>query len=82
MISNGNRTELGPIWSVIIRVMNKIGLPRSRSPIYLITSIITDRIRRQDGAMARTVQAVYTAISRTVVGKSARDNPERHCGWF
>ena len=125
MISNGNRTELGPIWSVIIRVMNKIGLPRSRSPIYLITSIITDRIRRQEVllpfnhhlnkicdilgsfeiktqqnlkiflasgkkknhlvralAMARTVQAVYTAISRTIVGKSARDNPERHCGWF
>ena len=25
---------------------------------------------------------LYTAISRTFVGKSARDNPERHCGWF
>ena len=25
---------------------------------------------------------MYTAISRKVVGKSARDNPERHCGWF
>ena len=24
----------------------------------------------------------YTAISRKVVGKSAPDNPERHCGWF
>ena len=24
--------------------------------------------------------AYYTAISRKVVGKSARDNPERHCG--
>ena len=24
----------------------------------------------------------YTAISRKVVGKSARDNPERSCGWF
>ena len=23
-----------------------------------------------------------TAISRKVVGKSASDNPERHCGWF
>ena len=23
----------------------------------------------------------YTAISRKVVGKSARDNPERYCGW-
>ena len=25
---------------------------------------------------------LYTAISRKVVRKSARDNPERHCGWF
>ena len=25
---------------------------------------------------------IYTAISRKVVGKSARGNPERHCGWF
>ena len=26
--------------------------------------------------------SLYTAISRKVVGNSARDNPERHCGWF
>ena len=26
--------------------------------------------------------SLYSAISRKVVGKSARDNPERHCGWF
>ena len=25
---------------------------------------------------------LHTAISRKVVGKSARDNPERYCGWF
>ena len=25
---------------------------------------------------------MHTAISRKVVGKGARDNPERHCGWF
>ena len=24
----------------------------------------------------------YTAVSRKVVGKSVRDNPERRCGWF
>ena len=24
----------------------------------------------------------YTAVSRKVVGKSARNNPERYCGWF
>ena len=32
-INNGNRTEWSPIWSVIIRVINKIGRPRSGSPI-------------------------------------------------
>ena len=33
IINNGNRTEWSPIWSVIIRVINKIGRPRSGSPI-------------------------------------------------
>ena len=47
-ISNGNRTEWSPFWSVIIRVINKIGRPRSGSPICLITSMITDRIRRHE----------------------------------
>ena len=31
---------------------------------------------------ASSMQEIYTAISTKVVGKSARDNPERHCGWF
>ena len=48
MISNGNRTEWSPIWSVIIRVINKIGRPRSGSPICLITSMITDQIGRHE----------------------------------
>ena len=38
LISNGNRTEWSPIGSVIIRVINKIGRPRSGSPICLITT--------------------------------------------
>ena len=46
--SNGNRTEWSPIRSVIIRVINKIGRPRSGSPICLITSMITDRIGRHE----------------------------------
>ena len=45
LIYNGNRTEWSPILSVIIRVINKIGRPRSRSPICLI---ITDRIGRHE----------------------------------
>ena len=47
-ISNGNRTEWSPIRSGIIRVINKIGRPRSGSPICLITSMITDRIGRHE----------------------------------
>ena len=47
-ISNGNRTEWSPIRSVIIRVINKIGRPRSGSPICLITSMITDWIGRHE----------------------------------
>ena len=35
VISNGNRTEWSPIRSVIIRVINKIGRPRSGSLICL-----------------------------------------------
>ena len=27
-------------------------------------------------------RVLYTAVSRKVVGKSARDNPERYCRWF
>ena len=41
-VSNGNRTEWSPIRSIIIRVINKIGRPRSGSPICLMTSMITD----------------------------------------
>ena len=27
-------------------------------------------------------RGLYTAISKKVEGTSARDNPERYCGWF
>ena len=41
-------TGLSGVRSVIIRVINKIGRPRSGSPICLITSMITDRIGRHE----------------------------------
>ena len=47
-----NRTEWIPIRSVIIRVINKIGQPRSGSPICLIPSVITDRIGRHKVLLA------------------------------
>ena len=40
VVCNGNRTEWSPIRSVIIRVIKKIGRPRSGSAICLITRII------------------------------------------
>ena len=43
-----NRTEGSSIRSVFIRVINKIGRPRSGSPICVITSMITDRIGRRE----------------------------------
>ena len=47
-LSTSNRTEWSPIRSVIIRVVNRIGRPRSGGPICLITSIITDWIGRHE----------------------------------
>ena len=36
----------------------------------------------ETGTSTRIIRLLYTAISRKVVGKSARDNPKRHYGWF
>ena len=47
-INNGNRIEWSSIWSVILRVINKIRQLRSGSPICLITTIITNRIGRHE----------------------------------
>ena len=32
--------------------------------------------------ISSVLKVVYTAMSRKVVGKSARDNPVSYCGWF
>ena len=34
------------------------------------------------GSTSIIIIQTYTAISGKVVGKSARDHPERYCGWF
>ena len=48
LISNANRTEWSPFRFVIIRVINKIGRPRSRSPFCIITIMMADRIGRHE----------------------------------
>ena len=47
-VDNCNRTEWSPIRSVIIRVINKIGRPRSGSPVCLVTRMVTDGIVRHE----------------------------------
>ena len=32
--------------------------------------------------ISSVLKVVYTAMSRKVVGKNARDNPVSYCGWF
>ena len=43
-----------------------------------------DKLARSNSKVGSVIDStdLYTAISRKVVGKSARDNPERYCGWF
>ena len=62
MISNGNRTEWSPIRTLIIQVINKIGLPLRGRPICLITSssektvLAVKKSHLSARVMARTVQ--------------------------
>ena len=54
-MNNGSRTEWSPIWSVIIRVIYRIVRPQSGSLIFFITSMITNRIGRQEGQSIKTM---------------------------
>ena len=69
IISNGNRTEWSPTRSVIIRVINKTGQPCSRSPICLITSMITDRNGRHEGLLPIVPSAVTMYRPETQTNK-------------
>ena len=46
--SNGNRTEWSPFWSVIIRVINKIGRPRSDTKFFNQLIITLTKIKTQE----------------------------------
>ena len=41
--------------------------------------VLTDK---QTNESDKSTVELYTAVSRKVVEKSARDNPERYYGWF
>ena len=69
VISNGNRTEWSPIRSVIIRVINEIGRPRSRSPICLIIIIISiTKLEKEKGenVLEKELTTVSQYVKRSV----------------
>ena len=47
LIHNGNQTYWNPIWSIIIRVINKMDNCKAGVQL-LVTSMITNRIRRHE----------------------------------
>ena len=61
LINNSNRTEWSPIPSVIIQVINKVN---TRSPICLITSMITDRIGRHKVLLPNIL---FTTVTKFVM---------------
>ena len=63
-ICNGNRTEWSPIRSVIIRVINKIGRPRSVRPICLIKSMISIGNRTEWSPIRSVIIRVINKITR------------------
>ena len=54
---------------------------RNRSGVYAFLCGSLDQIFEQI-VSTKAMKVSNTAIWRKVVGKSARDNPETHCGWF
>jgi len=61
------------IWSYLLKVW-----------ISLTCLYVKEFAVRTLGSIVQTVWnwCMYTAISRKIVGKIARDNPERYCGWL
>ena len=53
----------------------------STRKLFVLRSFFTSLLQTIQRHCDRT-HSMYTAISRKVVGKSARDNPERYCGWL
>ena len=52
-------------------------------PLYYCNKVVSEMpsSRHTDNILSSYTK-IYTAISRKVVGRSARDNPERYCWWF
>ena len=61
--------------------LNQINVP-SYSCQWLYKIVTSTRHKLEQTVQGWLVVYKNTAISRKVVGKSARANPERYCGWF
>ena len=59
-------------------------VPPPPAPLHLPLMCNTQHLFRVVKVRFKSYEFVkqYTATSRKVVGKSARANPERNCGWF
>ena len=91
---SGNRGLLQRVQKVMVQLWFVIGRFRSvlcvsRLDVYNRNYNWRPQKRNCEGSFwtvefvcEKQSSTVYTAISRKVVGKSARDNPERYCGWF
>ena len=81
-VDNGIKTEWSPIRSVIIRVITKIRLPRSGSPICLITSRVKTRRSHSAGKCYDLFPyvATHTAKWRRINYKTDR-SPYEQVTW-
>ena len=61
-----------------------VAIQKAQQSSTQLTSIHTDLTQVTEFVSVCMVwfKKSYTAVSRKVVGKSARDNPKRYCGWF
>ena len=68
-----------------IKVTGVAHPPISWCKLQFLVSLSLGRKAKIFSSLQIPLEAVceeYTAVSRKVVGKSARNNPERYCGWF
>ena len=61
-----------------------VAIQKAQQSSTQLTSIHTDLTQVTEFVSVCMVwfKKSYAAVSRKVVGKSARDNPKRYCGWF
>ena len=67
--------------NALTKFTNVTILPNVKTPLE-ITHASVLMATYHNGRTASVRERAYTAVWRKLVGKSARDNPERYFGWF